>query len=125
MILQSAALAATACCPLTGSAMLLPPGAAQETDGDRSIRRYLAARAAELEREFLPGIKTAADFEKHRPSLRADLFDMLGLKPMPERTPLNATITEVSKRAFTQAGPDFSAPVLREVPLSSDCCPPA
>ena len=93
MILQSAALAAAACCPMTGSAMLLPASPAQDTDGDHNIRRYLAARAAELEREFLPGINTAADFEKHRPSLRADLFDMLGLKPLPQRTPLKATIT--------------------------------
>lgn len=85
MLLQSAALAAATCCPLTGSA--------QDTDGDRSIRRYLAARATELEREFLPGINTAADFEKHRPALRADLFDMLGLNPLPARTPLKATIT--------------------------------
>ena len=86
ILLQSAALASVACCPT----WLL---AAQETDGDHSIRRYLAARAAELEREFLPGINSAADFEKHSPSLRADLLDMLGLKPMPERTPLKATIT--------------------------------
>ncbi|MGH9852128.1 MAG: alpha/beta hydrolase family protein, partial [Blastocatellia bacterium] len=91
MVLQSAAFAATACCPMTGSATRLL--AAQDTDGDRNIRRYLAARAAELEREFLPGINTAADFEKHRPRLRANLFDMLGLKPLPERTPLKATIT--------------------------------
>jgi dienelactone hydrolase len=86
MIFQSAAFAAVACCPTR----LL---AAQDTDGDRSIRRYLAARADELEREFLPGINSAADFEKHRQSLRADLFDMLGLKPLPERKPLKATIT--------------------------------
>jgi cephalosporin-C deacetylase-like acetyl esterase len=83
MILQSVAAAV---CPLPGIA-------AQETPGDRSVRRYTAARAAELEREFLPGVKTAADFERLRPSLREDLFEMLGLKPMPERTPLKATIT--------------------------------
>ncbi len=71
----------------------LPIVAAQETPGDRSVRRYTAARAAELEREFLPGINRAADFERLRPSLREDLFEMLGLKPMPERTPLKATIT--------------------------------
>jgi cephalosporin-C deacetylase-like acetyl esterase len=86
MIWQSAAFAAAACCPI-------PIGAAQETPGDRVIRRYLAARAAELEREFLAGVKTAADFERIRPALREDLFDMLGLRPMPERTPLKATIT--------------------------------
>ncbi|MCI0664132.1 MAG: prolyl oligopeptidase family serine peptidase [Acidobacteria bacterium] len=69
------------------------PVVPQDLSGDRSIRRYLADRAAELEREFLPGIKRAADFEEIRPALREDLFDMLGLKPMPERSPLNATVT--------------------------------
>ncbi|MBS1812310.1 MAG: prolyl oligopeptidase family serine peptidase [Acidobacteria bacterium] len=92
MIRQGAALAAAACCPMTH---LL---AAQDTDGDYSIRRYLAARAAEMEREFLPGITSAADFEKHRPALRAELLDMLGLNPMPERTPLKATITGTLER---------------------------
>lgn len=72
-----------------GSAAAAP----QRLSGDEAIRRYLAASAAELERELLPGVATAADFEKIRPSLREELFDMLGLKPMPERTPLKATVT--------------------------------
>ena len=94
LLLQSAALATS---PLylpilsgeASAAAMLP----QRISGEEAVRRYLAARAAELEREFLPGISTAADFEKIRPSLREDFFDMLGLKPMPERTPLKATIT--------------------------------
>jgi dienelactone hydrolase len=82
-----AVAAATAVCrPALG---LVP----QELPGDAAIRRYLALRAAELERDFLPGVRTAADFERLRPSLRADLFDMLGLAPMPERTPLEAKVT--------------------------------
>ncbi|MGH9935564.1 MAG: alpha/beta hydrolase family protein, partial [Blastocatellia bacterium] len=99
MIQQSVALAASALCPtprFTGARSIPPahsPVVAQDLPGDRSVRQYLAARAAELEREFLPGIDRAADFEKIRPALREDLFDMLGLKPMPERTPLNATVT--------------------------------
>jgi dienelactone hydrolase len=99
MMLQSAALAASAFClppRLAEGALPWPLGTAglpQELPGDRAIRRYLATRAAELEREFLPGIKTAADFERIRSSLREDFFDMLGLKPMPERTPLKAVIT--------------------------------
>jgi hypothetical protein len=74
----------------------------QRLSGGEAVRRYLAARAAELEHEFLPGISTAADFEKIRPSLREDFFDMLGLKPMPKRTPLKATITGRLER------PDFT-----------------
>jgi len=99
MIQQSVALAASALCPPRrfAGARSIPPGrptaVPQDLPGDRSVRQYLAARAAELEREFLPGIDRAADFEKIRPALREDLFDMLGLKPMPERTPLNATVT--------------------------------
>jgi len=91
MILQSAAVAATALCPLPAAPF--PLGAAQDEPGDRSIRDYIAARGADLEREFLPGVKTAADFEKLRPALREDYLDMLGLKPLPARTPLKATIT--------------------------------
>jgi dienelactone hydrolase len=66
---------------------------AQEISQDEQIRKYLSARAAELEREFLPGIKTAEDFERARPSLREAYLFMLGLWPLPEKTPLNVKIT--------------------------------
>jgi dienelactone hydrolase len=69
------------------------PASAQDLPYDRAIRQYLAARTAELERELLPGIRTAAEFEKARPALREDYLDMLGLKPLPERTPLKAVVT--------------------------------
>src|SRR5581483_2321829 len=67
--------------------------AAAELPYDKAIRKYLAVQAAELERELLPGIQSAADFEKARPTLREEYLDMLGLKPLPERTPLKAAIT--------------------------------
>jgi len=104
LIQQTAAFAASAFCPAQrfAGALSIPPAATQDLPGDRSIRQYLAARAAELEREFLPGINRAADFEKFRPALREDLFDMLGLKPMPERTPLNATVTgKIERPGYT------------------------
>src|SRR5262245_32189746 len=69
-----------------------PPGR-RELPYDRAIRKYLANQAAQLERQVLPGGRTAAEFEKARPALRADYFDMLGLKPIPERTPLKAVVT--------------------------------
>jgi hypothetical protein len=91
-------------------------GLPQKLSGEEAIRRFLAVRAAELEREFLPGITTAADFEEVRPALRDDLFDMLGLKPMPERTPLKAKITGRSNDQASQsrsfifrASPDFTS----------------
>jgi hypothetical protein len=67
--------------------------AAPELPYDKAIRKYLAVQAAELERELLPGIKTEAAFENARPALRENYLDMLGLKPLPERTPLKATVT--------------------------------
>jgi dienelactone hydrolase len=60
---------------------------------DKAIRKYLSTQAAELERELLPGIRTEAEFEKARPALREEYLDMLGMKPLPERTSLKATVT--------------------------------
>ncbi|MGD0092030.1 MAG: prolyl oligopeptidase family serine peptidase [Planctomycetota bacterium] len=80
-------------------------GEAQEvplTAADKTVRRYLAARAAELEREFLPGLKTAADFEQSRPALRQAYLYMLGLWPLPEKTPLHAQVTgKLEQPGFT------------------------
>ena len=67
--------------------------AAQQTPADRAIRDFMTDRAKQLERDFLPEVKTAADFEKLRPTLHQQYLDMLGLWPLPERTPLKATIT--------------------------------
>ena len=69
------------------------PAEAQDSTPDTSIRKYLAARATDLERDFLPGVKTAEDFEKLRPRLREEYFYSLGLWGAQEKTPLNATVT--------------------------------
>ncbi len=63
------------------------------TPADRAIRDYLKAQAARLEKEFLPDVKTAEDFDRRRPELRRQYFSMLGLWPMPEKTPLNPAVT--------------------------------
>ncbi|HXX93702.1 MAG TPA: prolyl oligopeptidase family serine peptidase, partial [Planctomycetota bacterium] len=73
-------------------ALLVPPAAPQESP-DQKIRQYLKSQAESLEKEFLPAIKTADDFEKARPILRQQYFDMLGLWPLPEKTPLQAVVT--------------------------------
>jgi dienelactone hydrolase len=57
------------------------------------MQKYFAARSNELERELLPGIRTKGQLEKATPALRQDYLDMLGLKPLPERTPLKAVVT--------------------------------
>ncbi|MGH9429660.1 MAG: acetylxylan esterase, partial [Terriglobia bacterium] len=54
---------------------------------------YLKRSAAAISSETLPGIQTLEDWTKQRPLLRRQLSYMLGLDPLPERTPLKARIT--------------------------------
>jgi dienelactone hydrolase len=74
-------------------ALVLPAAAAPQDSPDRRIRQYLKAQAEALEKEFLPDLKTAEDFEKARPKLREQYLDMLGLWPLPEKTPLKPVVT--------------------------------
>ncbi|MBV8878805.1 MAG: acetylxylan esterase, partial [Planctomycetaceae bacterium] len=68
---------------------------AQDSSPDKTIRSWMTDRAKELEKDFLPTVKTAADFEKLRPGLHQQYLDMLGLWPPPEKTPLKPTVTGV------------------------------
>ncbi|HLX65045.1 MAG TPA: prolyl oligopeptidase family serine peptidase [Planctomycetota bacterium] len=63
------------------------------TPEDKSIRQFLSAQAAELERDFFPALKTKEEFEKLRPMLHQQYLEMQGLWPLPEKTPLNAKTT--------------------------------
>src|SRR5215213_10067498 len=65
--------------------------------GDELIQAYLAAQAGKIEANWLPGIKSQDDWQMARPKLEQDYFTMLGLWPMPERTPLEPTITRSMK----------------------------
>jgi dienelactone hydrolase len=73
-----------------------PVGAADPPDtkaGDAMIDKYLAKLAKDLSGRFLDGAKTRAEWEKKLPRLRQEYLDMLGLWPLPEKTPLHATVT--------------------------------
>ena len=61
--------------------------------GDVMIEKYLADRTDELAKRELDGAKTLAEWEKRRPRLRQEYFYMLGLWPLPEKTPLHPTVT--------------------------------
>ncbi|HVS38968.1 MAG TPA: prolyl oligopeptidase family serine peptidase [Gemmataceae bacterium] len=76
-------------------------GAADEPaskPGDDSIDAYLAQEAAKLSERALDGAKTREEWEARRPRLRQEYFDMLGLWPLPEKTPLNAKVTGTLER---------------------------
>lgn len=79
--------------------LLLPlPAAAQPTPGDRMADRYLAEETARLSSRFLDGATTRAEWEARRPRLKQEYLSMLGLWPLPERTPLHATVTGTLER---------------------------
>jgi dienelactone hydrolase len=61
--------------------------------GDEMIEKYLVSLTKEVSGRFLDGAKTRDEWEKKLPTLRQEYLDMLGLWPLPEKTPLHATVT--------------------------------
>ncbi|HLW67167.1 MAG TPA: acetylxylan esterase [Gemmataceae bacterium] len=66
--------------------------------GDAQIDAWLKQETAKLRERFLDGAKTKADWEAKRPRLKQEYFDMLGLNPLPEKTPLSVTVTGTVER---------------------------
>ncbi|MSR52062.1 MAG: hypothetical protein EXS09_02085 [Gemmataceae bacterium] len=67
-----------------------PPDTAK---ADEAMHKYLTAKTKELSERFMDGAKTKAEWEAKRPKLKEQFLDMLGLWPLPEKTPLKATVT--------------------------------
>lgn len=61
--------------------------------GDEAIQNFLRAEALRLDAQSATDYPTRVDWEQNRPRYRDEYFYMLGLSPMPERTPLQATVT--------------------------------
>ncbi|VTS03490.1 alpha/beta hydrolase family protein [Tuwongella immobilis] len=85
-------------CAMLGVAGLLFPnlGIAADaitTPGDPLIRNWLTARMQAMQSRYLDDATTLAEWQAKRPKLRLQFFEMLGLSPMPEKTPLKTTIT--------------------------------
>ncbi len=77
--------------------LLIPPLAAQTLHSAQEryemFQKYLGRRAAEVTRQNLADIRSATDWERLRPEVRRQVLYMLGLDPLPARTPLRARIT--------------------------------
>ena len=69
------------------------PDEIDTTRGDQMLANYFQLRTAALEDRFLEGINSKEDWLAKRPQYVKQLHEMLGLDPMPTRTPLNATVT--------------------------------
>src|SRR6516165_7107379 len=63
--------------------------------GDGMIDGYLARDSDSLNSQPEGGATTASQWEASRPRLKRELLDMLGLLPIPERTPLHAKVTGI------------------------------
>src|SRR6516162_4041194 len=61
--------------------------------GDALIERFLAADEERLSKRFMDGVTKLEDWEQRKPRLKQEYLEMLGLWPLPEKTPLNAKVT--------------------------------
>lgn len=71
---------------------------AKELPGDSLIYRWLVYETAKLSQHPFADAQSREDWEKQRPELHRQFLYMLGLWPLPERTPLQAKITGVLER---------------------------
>src|SRR5688572_26232040 len=77
---------------------------AQEGAANRHqlVLKYLKATAAEISSQSLTQIKSLETWKEQRLVLRRQLLYMLGLDPLPKRTPLNAQITgKINRPQYT------------------------
>ena len=75
-----------------------PKPAAPPPPGEALIRALLDDDVRTIETGFLKDIRSASDWEALRPKLHAEYLHMLGLDPLPPRTPLEARTTGVLER---------------------------
>ncbi len=78
--------------------------------GDKLIAEYFQHQTEQLERKSLSEIKTLDDWKVKQAEYRRQLFEMLGLDPLPKRTPLQATTTgKVEQEDFTVENVHFQS----------------
>ena len=87
---------------LTPVAAMAQSKPSDSTFGDALIERHLTLETARLGERVHEGANSKEEWEAKRGELKQQFFDMLGLWPLPERTPLNAKVTGTIERdAFT------------------------
>jgi dienelactone hydrolase len=81
------------CASAFNSSSLRAQKAETPSPGDAMIDKYLAQETDKISQRFLDGAKTLDEWKSKLPRLRQEYLYMLGLSPLPEKTPLHATIT--------------------------------
>ncbi|CAN5799183.1 acetylxylan esterase [soil metagenome] len=93
-IRNRAAIALVIALGLVPKALGQPYGKADRDEpGDAMIQAHLARLAKELESTFPEDVEDADAWKRDRPQLLEEYRYMLGISPMPERSPLQATVT--------------------------------
>src|SRR6266545_2946948 len=70
--------------------------------GQKLLDAYFKAQVKDISGKCLTDLTTKEAWEKQRPELRRQFFDMMGLWPLPAKTDLKATVTgKIDGEAFT------------------------
>jgi dienelactone hydrolase len=69
-----------------------------KTPGDRLVQEYFRLETEKLTEQALDGIDSLADWEAVREEYRRQLRDMLGLDPLPAKTPMQPVVTKTLER---------------------------
>src|SRR5439155_16696617 len=75
-----------------------PVGTVSDVAGPAMMQSFLKNEAVRLDSKFLEGITNRQQWEARRSELHKQYLEMLGLWPLPERTPLNPKITGTLER---------------------------
>src|SRR5687768_9549687 len=78
--------------------------AAQESATQRhaAATNHLKRIVSDMSERCLTDVRSLQDWQKQRPELRRQLLEMLGLDPLPARTPLKAQVTgRLERDAYT------------------------
>ncbi len=85
-------------------ALCLPPilQAAEPIDHDAALEAYFDHQTSQIELETNARLESDVQYKDQQENYREQLASMLGLSPMPKRTPLKPTITgEIEEETFT------------------------
>ena len=82
--------------------LTLPTFGAEPRPADEAIEKYLTGETKLLSLNVLAEADSRESWEAKRDELKRQYWDMLGLWPVPERTPLKAMVTgTVARENFT------------------------
>ncbi len=72
-----------------------------DVDPDRTLNDYFEQQVRKIEQEFSLLKVSGKSWQENKQKYRRQLAEMLGLSPLPERTPLQATVTgEITEDSF-------------------------